>query len=180
MNVLRPGVYVRCSFCGIETWYHVDDLKQEVRCGGCGHGRSIGAEREWHYALNSLAQMGAASGQLAAMQALGALASHATHSFFFSPSLELFVEGSERPWHEIDLAALVDGNFVIGEVKEGDVTKHDFEELAEIAEALQPQRAIMFLPLEKVGPNVIKWVEETHRRLLPRGTAAQLFTLPTF
>src|SRR5262249_2057938 len=102
LNILRPGVNVRCSFCGIQSWYHVDDLKQEVRCSGCGHAQSIGAQREWHYALNSLAQMSVATGQLAVMQALAALASGSFKSFFYSPSLELFKRGATKPWHEID------------------------------------------------------------------------------
>ena len=182
LNVLRPGVYVRCSFCGIKTWYHVDELKQQVRCPGCGYEAAIGAQQEWFYALNSLAEMSVSQGQLAVMQALTALTQQHHQSFFFSPSLNLFKEGHGKPWHEIDVVAVADGELVIGEVKDGerDVTKTDFDELAEIAEALRPQRAILFLPAERVTKNTVKLLNEVRNRMSPLGIEAQIFALPTF
>ena len=180
LNVLRPGVYVRCLFCGIRTWYHVDDLKQQVRCPGCGREQAIGTQQEWCYALNSLAEMSVLQGQLAVMQALAALASHHHESFFFSPSLDLFKPGATEPWHEIDVAAVAEGEFVIGEVKEGDITKNDFDELADIAEALRPQRAIMFLSHENIAAGTMQMLEATRQRLSPRGITVQIFALPAF
>jgi hypothetical protein len=182
LNVLRPGVYVRCSFCGIKTWYHVDELKQQVRCPGCGYEAAIAAQQEWFYALNSLAEMSVSQGQLAVMQALAALSINHLQSFFFSPSLNLFKEGQSKPWHEVDVVTIADGEFVIGEVKDGerDVTKTDFDELAEIAEALRPQRAILFLPAERVAKNTVKMLHEVRNRLSPQGIEAQIFALPTF
>jgi hypothetical protein len=180
LNVLRLGAYSRCLLCGIQSWYHVDDLKQEVRCPGCGHHQSIGVQHEWHYALNSLVEMGVKQGQLSAMHALAALASNSHQSFFYSPSLELFKAGSPNSWHEIDVPAVAEGEFVVGEVKGGGIAQSDFVELAEIAEALRPQRAIIFLPHENVSADVVKWTQETQNRLSPKGIKAQIFALPTF
>lgn len=180
MNVLRLGVSVRCSFCRIPTWYHVDDLKQNVTCSGCGHSDSIGANRDWAYALNNLAAMCVAQNQLAVMQALAELSYRAHHSFFYSPSLNLFKERDGPCWHEIDVAALVDGEFVVGEVKDCDVTKTDFEELLEIAKELRPQRAYMFMPDDKITKNVVDWASEADEQLRPFGGCVQIFALPTF
>ena len=124
--------------------------------------------------------MSVLQGQLSVMQALAALASYHHQSFFFSPNLDLFKTGSVDPWHEIDVAALTDGEFIIGEVKEGDITKNDFDELADIAEALRPQRAIMFLSHENVTPGNMQLLEATRQRLSPQGIEAQIFALPTF
>ena len=82
LNVLRLGAYSRCRLCGIETWYHVDELKQSVRCPGCGRDQSIGAQHEWHYALNSLVETGVKQGQLSVMHAFAALASRSHGAFF--------------------------------------------------------------------------------------------------
>ncbi len=178
LNVLRPGVYVRCSYCGLRPWYHVDDLKQQVRCPGCGHSQSMGGQQEWCYALNSLAEMSVIQGQLSVMQALGALASNSLESFFYSPSLDLFQAESTDHWHEIDVAAVAVGEFTIGEVKGGErgITQNDFSELAEI----RPQRAIIFLPHENISSDVVKWLGETAGELLPLGIKAQIYALPSF
>jgi hypothetical protein len=182
LNVVRPGAYTRCSFCGIANWYHVDDLKQFVRCPGCGHDQSIGVQQEWSYALNSLAEMSVIQGQLSVMQAFAALASHSLTSFFYAPSLNLFKANSSDIWHEVDVPAVVEGDFTVGEVKGGDrgVTLDDFNELAVIAEGLRAQRAIMFLPHENVTADVMTWLEITKGRLSPQGIKAQIYALPTF
>jgi hypothetical protein len=180
LNLLRPGVYVRCSFCGVRKWLHIDEVKQEIHCDGCGHDQFIGAPIEWSYALNSVVQASVAQGQLAVINALAALASHPHQSFFYSPNLELFKEGSAEPWHEIDVAAVIDSEFVVGEVKEGQrkITKADFDELAEIAETLRPDRAIMFLLADNVPAEAENLLEQTRQRLSPKGIKAQIFQLP--
>ena len=180
LNVLRLGAYSRCELCGIETWYHVDELKQNLRCPGCGRDQSIGAQHEWYYALNSLVETGVRQGQLSVMQAFAALASDSHGAFFYSPSLDLIKDKIQEPWHEIDVPAVANGEFVIGEVKGGKIVQNDFTELAEIAEVLRPQRAIIFLPHENVSPDVLKWTKETQTLLSPKGIRAQIFALPTF
>ena len=181
LNALRPGVYVRCAFCGLRNWYHVDDLKQTVRCAGCGHEQVITAREEWSYRLSSLIEMGVIQGQLAVMQALAELAYH-SESFFYSPSLELFRPADEEPWHEIDVVALVDGEFIIGEVKEGErpVSKRDFDDLSTIAETLRPQKVVLFLPPANVTKDSINFLKATQERLMPMGIKAEMFALPTF
>jgi L-ascorbate metabolism protein UlaG (beta-lactamase superfamily) len=75
-----------------------------------------------------------------------------------------------------------DVDFVVGEVKGGErsVTKQDFDELVEIAEALRAQRAIMFLPHENVTADTIRWLQEAKARQSPIEVQAQIYALPTF
>lgn len=128
--------------------------------------------------------MSVSQGVLGVLHALTALESSTFQSFFaFSPSLDLFRAGDRTPWHEIDLACVADGDFIIGEVKEGLVQKATFDELAEIAEALKPNRAIIFLPSDKASKQQAElqnWLAEMQRRLQPAGVTAEIFILPEF
>jgi hypothetical protein len=184
LGILRLGIEKMCPRCKVRSWYRVNELGQQITCIGCGQVHALEAKETWSYALNSLARMSVSQGVLGVLHALTQLESSTIHSFFaFSPSLDLFRPGDKQPWHEIDIACIADGEFIIGEVKEGFVQKKDFEELAEIAEALMPQRAIMFLPLDratKQAQELHDWRKEMDARLEPKGISSELFTLPEF
>ena len=126
--------------------------------------------------------MGVKQGQLSAMHALAALASHSHQSFFYSPSLELFKTGSPEPRHEIDVLAVAEGEFVIGEVKGGGITYGDFVELAEIAEvAATTTRNHFSASREYFLSDVMKWMRTKYKTVWPpKGIKAQIFALPTF
>jgi hypothetical protein len=127
--------------------------------------------------------MSVSQGVLSVLHALTAVASHALSFFVFSPSLDLFRNGENKPWHEVDVLCIANGEFVVGEVKEGFVQKTAFDELAEVAEALRPQRAIIFLPVEnatKQWAELNGWLKEFQMRLGPQGIRAEIFTLPAF
>jgi len=183
IGVLRLGVESRCPQCTLFSWYHVDELRQQVTCSGCGSKYALKATEAWRYALNTLAQMSVSQGVLAVLQALIAIESHARWFFAFSPSLDLFKRGENKVWRAVDVLCVVDGDVVIGEVKDGFVQKSDFDKLAEVAEVLRPQRAIIFLPAEiasKQTDEVKSWLNEQHSRLNPNGIKAEIFTLPMF
>jgi len=150
LGVLRLGIERRCPHCEVPSWFHVDTLTQRVTCPGCGTRYPLGATEFWSYALNSLAQMSVLQGALAVLHALTVLASQARTFFAYSPSLDLFRHNVAKPWHEVDIACILDGQLVIGEVKDGTVSKKVFDDLGEVAEALRPQRVIVFLPSDGI------------------------------
>jgi hypothetical protein len=177
IGVLRLGVKSRCPQCTLSSWYHIDELRQQVTCPGCGSKYALQATEAWRYALNTLAQMSISQGVLAVLQALIAIESHSHWFFAHSPSLDLFKKGEKEPWHEVDVLCVADGEFV----KDGFVHKSDFDKLAEVAEVLRPQRAIIFLPAEiasKQTGELKSWLNEQHSRLNPNGIKAEIFTLP--
>jgi hypothetical protein len=183
MGILRLGVENTCPTCKLPTWYHVNDLRQELTCGGCGSKHSLRATEQWSYSLNTLAQTSVSQGVLGVLHALAAVASHAHDFFIFSPSLELFRPSEGNPWHEVDVLCVANGDFIIGEVKEGFVRKRAFEELAEVAEVLLPQRAIIFLSYDrakKQWKDLNDWLTETRSRLDPKGISAEIFALPEY
>jgi hypothetical protein len=183
LGLLRLGIESTCPRCKLESWHHVDNLCQHITCAGCGSKYALTATELWSYALNSLAQMCVSQGAIAVLLALTALGSRARSFFAFSPSLDLFRSGNTQVWHEVDILCIVDGEFVIGEVKSGSVGKKTFDELAEIAEALRPQRAIIFLPLESaIGQqaNLETWLQELQSKVGAHGISAEIFTLPAY
>ena len=183
IGLLRLGIETTCPACKLTTWYHVNDLRQHLTCVGCGSKHPLRANERWSYALNTLAQTSVSQGVLGVLYALAAVASHSHGFFVFSPSLELFRHGIKGPWSEVDILCVAEGDFVIGEVKEGYVQKTAFADLAEVAEVLLPDRAIMFLPLEhatKQWDELKKWLAEIRDRLAPKGISAEIFTLPEY
>jgi len=183
LDVLRLGIERICPRCNVPSWFHIDSITQHVTCPGCGTTDALSATEPWSYGLNSLVQMGVLQGALAVLHALTVLAARARTFFTFSPSLDLFRQNSTEVWHELDVACVVDGEFVFAEVKDGPVTKKAFDDLEEIAGAIRPQRAVVFLPLNNAieqKSDLQKWSEESQARIRSIGTTVEVYTLPGY
>jgi hypothetical protein len=181
LGVLRLGIESECPRCKLSTWYYLDDLTQHLACAGCSYNYTLSSQEHFSYGLNSLAQMSVLQGVLGVLHALTAIASYAHNFFVFAPSLDLFRPEAQAPWREIDLMCIADGEFVIGEVKEGYVQKKTLEELEEIALVLKPDRAVIFVPLEHASQQGVElqgWVRDARERLRPLGISFEVFALP--
>ena len=69
-------------------------------------------------------------------------------SFIWQPNLEIFRpdhKKGERPWAELDIVCLVDGKFVVGEVKDSidQFGDHEFEALRKVCGAIRPDVALL-------------------------------------
>jgi hypothetical protein len=118
-GVLLIGVQARCPSCGYRAWHHIDDAKQTLRCGGCNAAFPMPPEPRWHYRLNSLARAALAEhGLLPVVLVLGQLLMDARSAFLFAPCLDLFENDDKGPIGDLDIAVILDGQFVIGEVKQ--------------------------------------------------------------
>src|SRR5262249_36597937 len=118
-GVLRMGIQVRCPSCGSRAWHHIDDAKQPLRCGGCNATFAMPPEPRWCYRLNSLARAAHAEhGLLPVILVLGQLLMDARSAFLFAPCLDLFENDKKGPVGDLDIAVILDGQFVIGEVKQ--------------------------------------------------------------
>ena len=178
LDVLRMGMNVRCPRCRLQHWIKADALRQSDSCPGCGSTMLLAPETAWHYRLNPLVHRCVNSRALAVWQALAELA-HRPSSFFYTPSAELtFVQpinGSQI--RELDVLSVTNGELLIGEVKDGDVERGDFEKFAAIAQTIRPDRAAMFVP---EGVNVDGWFKQFREQLAPLGIRGELFQLPTY
>lgn len=118
-GVLLMGVQARCPSCGYRAWHHIDDAKQTLQCGGCNATFPMLPEPRWHYRLNSLARAAHAEhGLLPVVLVLGQLLMDARSAFLFAPCLDLFENDHKGPVGDLDIAVILDGQFVIGEVKQ--------------------------------------------------------------
>ena len=145
------GVQARCSLCGYLAWHHIDDAKQNLLCGGCNAAFPMEPEPCWHYRLNSLARAAHAEhGLLPVVLALGQLLMDARSVFLFAPCLDLFENDDKGPIGDLDIAVILDGKFVIGEVKQ---TRDLFDEatftnMESIARRLLPD-TLLFASMER-------------------------------
>ena len=60
-NIIQIGVKPRCPSCGMASWYHVDDIGQQLTCQGCRSPFPLDPELTWQYRLNSLVHAAYAS-----------------------------------------------------------------------------------------------------------------------
>jgi len=178
-NVLRAGFIVRCKHCGIESWFHVDEVSQFNECAGCGNPRPLTVGIEWRYRLNSLVKRCVSARVMAVLHAMTIIAQRSMACFLYSPNLELYRPGNQNAWRELDIACVSDGELVIGEVKDGSFDKRELERFADAAELIRPERAAVFIPFDRFDARVQQWLNELQSRLAPAGIRAELHQLPS-
>lgn len=161
-NVLLIGIESKCPRCGDTFWYHVDEIKQQFSCKGCGRSRSLSSKETWNYKLNSLVKVAFSEhGVIPVLITLGQLLSDARSSFIYIPNIELYkndILDDKKPIREgeLDIVCIVDGKFVIGEVKQsiGLFKESDFIKMNKIAQLIKPDR-IIFSSLDKKASNFV-------------------------
>jgi hypothetical protein len=170
-NVLLLGIKPKCPRCGYRFWYHINEAQQGIICKGCNYEFTISAEEKWYYKLNSLVWSGfSLHGTIPVLLVLGQLLFDSRSSFIYVPSLDLYQKDEtekENKYGEIDVICIIDGKFIIGEVKQsiGLFETSDFEKAAEIGMLLKPD-IILFSSLDK-KPNtfVINKIIELKEKL---------------
>lgn len=177
-NIIRVGTEIRCAHCGIRSWFHLDELSQFNKCSGCGNSRTITADAVWSYRLNSLVKRCVSGHVLAVLQAIAVLAHESMASFFYSPSLDLYLPGNDAVWHEIDIACVCDGSLILGEVKDGEFDRQELTGFVEAVEFIRPDRAAIFIPFDQFDRKAQQWFEEFRSRLAAKGVRGEIHQLP--
>lgn len=179
-GVLLMGVRARCPSCGYRAWHHIDDAKQTLHCGGCNAAFPMPPEQRWNYRLNSLVRAAYADhGLLPVVLVLGQLFMDATSGFLFAPCLDLFEKGSRRPVGDLDIAAILDGQFVIGEVKQSRdlFDEATFVKMESIARRLLPD-VLLFASMEREPSRLIsEQVERLSASLRPLNVDVRWYRL---
>jgi len=154
-GIIHIGLTPRCPRCGSVFWYEVAALKQTLQCLGCSSEFALKPEEPWKYRLNSLVHAGYVHHGLApVVLVLGQLFQHCHTSFMMATSLDVFENYGEQPLTDLDIACVVDGKLIIGEVKQsfgGFKLPQDIDKMADIANRIRPDRLI-FSALEQSGP----------------------------
>jgi hypothetical protein len=178
--VLLMGVQARCPSCGYREWHHLDDARQAVLCGGCNATFPMPPEPRWHYRLNSLARAAHAQhGLLPVVLVLGQLLMDARTSFLFAPCLDVFENDDKGPVGDLDIAVIVDGQFVIGEVKQSRelFDEATFVKMETVARRLLPD-VLLFASMDR-NPNrlITEQVTRLASALAPMRTVVRWYQL---
>jgi hypothetical protein len=181
-GVLLMGVQAKCPSCGYRAWHHIDNAKQTLNCGGCGASFTMRPEAHWCYRLNSLTRAAHAEhGLVPVVLVLGQLLIvEARSAFLFAPCLDLFDEVDNCHVGDLDIAVILDGRFLIGEVKQSRdlFDKATFVTMEGIARRLLPD-TLLFASMDREPTALItKEITRLSEVLRPLGIDVQWYRLP--
>ena len=180
-GVLLMGIQPRCPSCGYRAWHHLDDARQNIRCGGCGIEYAIPPESDWYYRLNSLVRAALAQhGLLPVVLVLGQMGRSAmSTSFLFAPCMDLFETHNGKPIGDLDIAVILDGKFVIGEIKQSRdrFDQETFRKMEKIARRLLPD-TLIFASMDR-DPNglITREIERLSEKLRDLRIAVEWYRL---
>ena len=116
-ELLEGGHVLRCPECAYRSFYRLDDLGQRFRCRRCVADSPLPGDVERCFRLNEAAyQLLVHDGDVTVLT-LATLRDRALQSLLYLPEIISKRDGVVR---ELDIAALVDGELVVGEVKSND------------------------------------------------------------
>ncbi|MCX7166608.1 MAG: hypothetical protein NTV11_10085 [Rhodocyclales bacterium] len=149
------GIFYRghewsCRECRHRNWLGVEALKDVIPCEVCGREHQLPVDVALDFRLNEFfATCLREHDTIAVAWAIGALRQQARRSFMFAPQTALYRDYPEkqggRADREVDLICVMDGKFVIGEVKANSelIAKSDVEDLAAAAQEVGADIAIL-------------------------------------
>ena len=171
-GVMYRGHEWSCRECRHRNWRGVEALKNVMPCEVCGREHQLPIDVALDFRMNEFfATCLREHDTITVAWALGAMRKQAKHSFMFAPQTELYRDYPEnqrqRIDRELDLICIVDGRFVIGEVKARAelIAKSDITDLAAVAQELGADLAV--LAAVKGNPPAMKAKVAELRALLP-------------
>lgn len=153
--LLECGVFYRghewsCRHCLHRNWVGVDYLKDMMQCEVCREDHQLPIDVALDFRLNEFfATCLREHDTITVAWALSALREKSKNCFIFAPQTALYRDYPEnqgvKPDRELDVVCIVDGKFVIGEVKPSvvKIEKSDIEDLASAAQKLGADVAIL-------------------------------------
>ncbi|UCC29268.1 MAG: hypothetical protein JSU86_13825, partial [Phycisphaerales bacterium] len=167
-GVFRQGTEIRCSNCGSYCWYPVENLGPSLACLGCGDAVSLPTEASWSFRVNELISDSLRSrGTLAVIQSLYLLERESREMFLMLPSQNMADAPDAEPVTDLDIVALVDGLFVIGEAKSSasGFDQQIVDKLADLAEHICPDRLLFAAPDGEWPEHVVQHVASVRENL---------------
>lgn len=153
--LLECGVFYRghewsCRHCSHRNWVSVDFLKDKIPCEVCRKDHQLPIDVALDFRLNEFfATCLREYDTVTVAWALSALRQESRSCFIFVPQTALYRNYPEnqgnKPDRELDVCCIVDGQFIIGEVKAGvnKISKRDIADLALAAQELGADVAIL-------------------------------------
>lgn len=153
-RVLLPGYTLKCIHCGHIAWYNIEEVATSIRCSGCMDFFGLPVGPSINYRLSTLVKRNfyaspkTADGNATVIRALTKMAQRSEISFNFSGQLDLYSHKKNDAETDLDIVALEDGIFAIGEAK-NDAShflkdnKKCLRQLYTIAEQIRPDRIVL-------------------------------------
>lgn len=139
-GVMYRGHEWSCAECRHRNWLSVKALNERMPCEVCGMEHQLPADVALDFRMNEFfATCLREHDTITVAWALGALRKQARHSFMYAPQTALYRDYPENQGGRIDLEldviCIVDGKFIIGEVKAGSelIARAHIESLATAA-----------------------------------------------
>jgi len=178
-GVVQIGYELRCPSCLNNEWRILNDINQYVECRGCGYEYPFPPEISTKYRLNSLIEKGIrAKGVVPAILALGALHREASNFFDFVPPIDIYKK--KKRLTDLDICCIIDGQFVIGEVKANQklLNPKDCDKMIEISKAIRPDK-VVFCSMDRkkdLTKNTKDKVDKVKKELDPLGIEVEWFS----
>jgi hypothetical protein len=150
-GILVQGYAWKCERCDHPNWKTIKALREVVECEACERRHAIGADFQWHFMLDGYVIRGIRThGLRGVIWALGIMKLWGRYSFMFAPQIELFTSegGMEKVVGDLDIACIIDGKLLIGEVKEskGDINDDLGDKLIGLALLIRPDAVVLACP----------------------------------
>ena len=182
-EVLFQGREWSCRSCHNRNWVSIDSLARALECEVCRHSEPAPVSGDWHFRGNAfLLEAYREHGVEAVIFALWQLSERARQSFYFAPSLRLWLKYPKSSRHdcdaEIDALAVVDGETFLVEAKTtAALDEHEIAQLVLAGERIRPDVVLIACMEDETA--ALRGAVEKLRSTLPRGIGAEVLTFKT-
>lgn len=177
-GIVLLGYELKCPNCLNREWRALNEVSQNNVCRGCGYENPFPPDTEIKYRLNSLVENGVRNkGVVPVILGLGKIFRDANNYFDFLPPVNIYKKG--KLVTDLDICCVIDGEFVIGEVKARHYLFHpgDFTKITTLAKAIHPNK-VVFTSLDKSIPTKLKDdVQKVKDELNPLGISVEWIAL---
>jgi len=169
-EVLFQGREWRCPACYNRNWVAIGELAKTLTCSICGHEEPAPVSGNWQFKANPFViEAYRDHGTEAVLWALWRLWERSRRSYYFAPSLKLWVkypEGSTRCSDaEVDAIAVVDGMVYLVEAKSaGGLGENERAQLVLAAERIRPD-VLLVAAMEEESESLKRDVEQIKAEL---------------
>lgn len=147
-NLLFQGQNWSCKACNHKNWISIENLKSTLICEICGNEKPASISSEWKFRINEfILDAMRQHGTNALVWSLIRLFNRAENSFYYLPSVRLQLDNAsleDQEWSEIDLIAIVDGEFYACEIKSSSkISDRELDTFIKIMNRLRPNVALI-------------------------------------
>ncbi|MEJ6979759.1 hypothetical protein WG906_04815 [Pedobacter sp. P351] len=169
------GLKVKCYNCGSNLWYSLKELSHRMTCRGCSFGISPPPESTFYYKVNDTVLNNLMSDPVKRKKAYGGnyvvlkildhlrdpFCDQMTTAFGYSPSLDIYVSHDDFQKTDLDIVAIQDGKFIVGEAKMNfsDFDQKQIKQLIWIGNEIRPDVVLLAYKDGKVSQDILDKVQ---------------------